>query len=80
MSQYEPITALDGGADGTDCLVYLMENAPIYLNPGGELLLEMGFDQGEDLSEIAAGTGAYDEVVVIRDYSGLDRVLRMRKG
>ena len=46
---YEPLAALDGGADGLDMLRRVAHAAPRWLRPGGRLLIEIS-----DLQEAAA--------------------------
>jgi release factor glutamine methyltransferase len=77
VSRYEPVLALDGGADGLDLIRQLVIQAPQVCRPGASLLLEIGADQGEALQ-------AFDEwpqvenAQVRRDYAGLDRLARLR--
>lgn len=42
---YEPLVALDGGADGLDVLRRVVANAPVWLATGGHLLIETSHDQ-----------------------------------
>lgn len=42
VRDFEPRMALDGGADGMDCYRALFEASPLWLRPGGLLVLEMG--------------------------------------
>ena len=49
---YEPLSALDGGADGLDLLRLVAEAAPRWLRPGGAVLIEIS-DRQQD-SAIAA--------------------------
>ena len=42
---YEPLVALDGGADGLDVLRRVVAGAPEWLTPGGHLLFEMSTRQ-----------------------------------
>jgi release factor glutamine methyltransferase len=44
---YEPLTALDGGADGLDLLRRVAQAAPRWLRPGGRLLIEISDRQQE---------------------------------
>src|SRR5690242_12810320 len=63
---YEPMVALDGGADGLDILRRAAAGAPGWLAPGGHLLVEIGLDQ-TDAARAAFGaagltaTVEYDE-------------------
>ncbi len=44
--RFEPVTALASGADGLNDLRRIIADAPHWLQPGGWLLLEPGYDQG----------------------------------
>ena len=67
---YEPYRALDGGEDG---LVFYRAilSSPI-LKRGGQVLFEIGFDQGDDLRRLAASHGKTCEIK--KDLAGNDRV------
>jgi release factor glutamine methyltransferase len=74
VRQFEPVAALDGGADGLACLRHIIHAAPDYLNPEGMLILEIGYDQRVGVEDLGHQCGAYQSVGVEKDYSGLDRV------
>ncbi len=77
--KYEPVMALDGGEDGLCCLRHIIGNAHDYLKPGGSLLLEIGYDQKDEVRKIIDSSGNYEQVVFIKDYSGNYRVVQMKK-
>ena len=77
VSEMEPHIALDGGADGLDFEKKIAFEAREYLNPGGWLFLEIGFDQGEAVASYLAENG-YQEVRTDRDLGGRDRVVSGR--
>ncbi|MFV9645111.1 MAG: peptide chain release factor N(5)-glutamine methyltransferase [Desulfobacterales bacterium] len=79
ISMYEPVMALDGGKDGLRQLRHILCRAHTYLKPGGSLLLEIGYDQKEDIRRIGNSGGHYEQVVFTKDYSGYDRVVQMKK-
>jgi release factor glutamine methyltransferase len=79
ITGYEPISALDGGEDGLSCLKHIVGHAHLYLRAQGNLLLEMGHDQKSDIERIVDECAAYEHIVYIKDYSGYDRVIQMRK-
>jgi len=79
ICQFEPKGALDGGQDGLTCLTKIIEQAPGFLKPGGSLLLEIGYDQKQALKKIIKKRDAYHDPVIIKDYSGHDRVVQIRK-
>jgi len=76
---FEPMGALDGGPDGTDCLTHIILAAHKHLRPSGCLLLEIGHDQNALLEEAASRAGCYGEPEFLKDYSGQDRVLKLVK-
>jgi release factor glutamine methyltransferase len=75
VAQYEPLLALDGGADGLDYIRRLLVQAPHVLARDGRLLMEIAAGQGARVRELGAAAfpGAY--VTLIRDYAGLDRLV-----
>jgi release factor glutamine methyltransferase len=76
--KYEPISALDGDSDGLFCLRHIINTAHHYLNRNGSLLLEIGHNQKNDVQNIIDQCGNYEHVVFTKDYSGYDRVVRMK--
>lgn len=73
VRKHEPHLALDGGADGLDCIRYLIETAPLYLVSGGVWLVEMMSGQGEMVAEMLQDNGAYCRVEIFPDLEGVDR-------
>jgi len=57
IRRYEPRIALDGGERGLEHLERLISGAPRFLRPGGYLVLEIGFGQGDAVRSLFAGTG-----------------------
>ena len=76
--RFEPPQALAAGPDGLDDLRIIIGGAPAHLNPGGWLLLEHGWNQGEAVRGILAEHG-WQQVETLRDLAGLDRVSIGRK-
>jgi release factor glutamine methyltransferase len=79
VREYEPLTALDGGADGLALHRRIVEGAPQRLVPGGRIYLEIQFDQGPAGKELLGGAGELDDVRVLKDHAGNDRVLTARR-
>lgn len=71
----EPEMALFGGDDGQVELVRIIEDSVHLLRPGGVLLMEIGYDQEPCVLSAMRDSGAFDEIVVHRDYAGLPRLL-----
>ena len=79
VKDYEPLLALDGSEDGLKFYRIIADEASEYLNNGGMLFLEIGYDQGAEVSALLSAAGFMD-VEVIKDLSGLDRVVSGRIG
>ena len=79
VKDYEPLLALDGSENGLKFYRIIADRAPEYLNNGGMLFLEIGYDQGAEVSALLSAAGFMD-VEVIKDLSGLDRVVSGRIG
>jgi len=77
--EYEPKIALDGDEDGLCSLRHIICFAHIYLKKRGSLLLEIGYDQKDDVKKIIDKCGKYDNVVFSKDYSGHYRVVQVMK-
>jgi len=71
--RFEPPIALLAGDDGLACLRTIASGARRYLQSGGALLLEHGYDQGESCPALLRGLG-FAEVADHRDLAGLPRV------
>jgi release factor glutamine methyltransferase len=76
---FEPQQALLAGKDGLDLIRPLMQQAHLYVKAGGWVLLEVGDRQAEPVATFFAETGAYECVETIKDFSGIDRVVRGRR-
>jgi release factor glutamine methyltransferase len=66
VKDYEPQVALDGGAEGTQFLLKVVESSPAWLRSGGSLLLELGGDQHLPISA-ALGASGFQSIELIRD-------------
>nr|WP_298122924.1 peptide chain release factor N(5)-glutamine methyltransferase [uncultured Pseudoxanthomonas sp.] len=71
--RFEPPTALSSGADGLDAIREIVAAAPAHLLPDGWLLLEHGWDQGEAIRALLAGSDFID-VATFADLEERDRV------
>jgi release factor glutamine methyltransferase len=78
VAEHEPLLALDGWVDGLDFYRRIIAAAPDYLRPDGLLYLEIGHDQGRDVCALAEDSGRFEDVTVIRDLVGHDRVVKCR--
>ena len=74
VRDHEPRMALDGTEDGLYFYRRIIEEAGKYLVSSGMLFFEIGYDQGQAVSEMMRTEG-YCDVQVVQDYAGLDRVV-----
>lgn len=78
VRDHEPWIALDGKEDGLYFYRKIVEQADTYLNSGGWLCFEIGYDQGDALRELLVQNG-YEDVRIGQDLAGLDRTAFGRK-
>ncbi len=71
---FEPLLALDGGADGLDFYRRIIKDARDFLKPGGWLGLEIGYDQREAVEELLRRQG-FIKTETLQDLAGLDRTV-----
>lgn len=69
----EPILALDGGTDGLDFYKRIIKDAKQHLSAGGKVYFEIGYNQAESVSKLLEKD--YEDIEVIKDYEGNDRVV-----
>ena len=78
VRQYEPAQALDGGRDGLDYYRFIVPMAWKKLEENGLLVLEIGHTQASAVIALMQGSSRYQDIQVIQDYSGYDRVVLAR--
>lgn len=74
VSKFEPRIALDGGEDGLEFYRKIGLGAKRFLKPLGIVALEVGAGQAEAVVNIFMQQG-YVNLVVSKDYSGIERVV-----
>ncbi len=75
VKDYEPPSALRGGADGLDVIRPLIAGAGELLRPGGQLVVEIGDGQRDAVLELAQAAERLDGAMVLKDHEGFWRVL-----
>ncbi len=70
----EPILALDGAEDGLLFYRRIIKQGKEHLCGGGRLFFEIGYDQGVAVKGMMEEAG-YADVRIVKDFSGLDRVV-----
>ena len=79
IRQWEPIMALNGGADGLLYYRRIVAEAGDYLKGGGSILIELGDAMGDAVARLFAAAGGFETAQVYRDYAGKERVIAAAK-
>jgi release factor glutamine methyltransferase len=77
--EYEPLTALDGGADGLDVLRRVAAAAPRWLRPGGSVLIEIS-ERQQEAAEAAFHAAGLTARLVISDVYDTGVLIGRRDG
>ncbi|TKB27965.1 peptide chain release factor N(5)-glutamine methyltransferase [Desulfopila sp. IMCC35006] len=84
VAGHEPHLALDGGVRGLELIQQIRDALPTVLCPGGQCFIEIGADQGAEIkkffSEDVVGGRCYQQVEILVDYAGRERVVHVRLG
>ena len=78
VKEYEPRMALTDGGDGYYFYKKISEESVNYLKNGGYLAFEVGYNQGETVSQLMEKNG-FQIVGRVADYGGIERVIIGRK-
>jgi release factor glutamine methyltransferase len=78
VQSHEPRMALAGGADGLTAITRILEGLGEVLDPGGVVVMEIGKDQDEQVTERVRGAGL-DLLRIAPDLAGIPRVVVARK-
>jgi len=80
---YDPMAALDGGADGLDAYRAIVGGIDLLLKPGGIAAFEVGQGQAEAVGEMMAGSGLRPVLpsgaVSAYDLGGIERAVIMKQ-
>ncbi len=79
VRNHDPILALDGGKDGLKAYRQIFSDLKNILNPSGIALFEIGYDQGDSVSRLAAEHG-FSVVGIYPDLAGQPRVVEISCG
>jgi len=74
VKAFDPMLALDGGPDGLAPYRIIAAEAGAFLKPDGQVLVEIGYEQGASVSAFFAAHG-FANISVHQDLAGLDRVV-----
>ncbi|HEB73487.1 MAG TPA: peptide chain release factor N(5)-glutamine methyltransferase [Nitrospirae bacterium] len=79
VERYEPAEALYSGEDGLDMIRRFTGEAPLRLEHGGHLVLEIGEGQSEAVENIIDNNKELSLQKIARDLSGVERVFVVKK-
>ncbi len=84
VRMFEPLLALDGGPNGLAFYDRLLTESPVWLRPGGLLVMEMGANQSGDICRMVSGCAihgvpAWSVKHIRRDQAGIERVLCLER-
>jgi len=75
IRQWEPRTALDGGADGLDSYREIIFAAGNFLKNNGILILELGIDLARSVTGMADNAG-FSRIEITKDLADIERIFR----
>jgi len=75
VREHEPVTALLGGKKGYEIIERIITGSPVYFNYGGKLLIEIGYDQKDYVTNILKSNG-FRDIIFYDDLSGIARVVK----
>ncbi|AWM85759.1 peptide chain release factor N(5)-glutamine methyltransferase [Microvirga sp. 17 mud 1-3] len=78
VREHDPRLALDGGPDGLEPYRVLLGEADRLLAPDGLMVFEIGYDQGESVSHLAAASGL-ETLRLAHDLSGNTRCIALKR-
>ena len=77
VTRAEPRLALDGGRQGLDLILQLIERLPGILNPGGRAILEIDFSQAGTIRRTLPRRFASWKVAITADLAGRERYVTL---
>lgn len=79
VREYEPAHALRAGSEGLDVLAPLIARCHTAIRPQGTVAIEIGHAQGAAVQALALANADLEDVRILRDHEGHDRVLIARR-
>jgi release factor glutamine methyltransferase len=76
--RHEPESALNGGKSGTELIGELLTQLSGKVDGSAAVLLEIGIGQEEEISKIAAANLPGARINLLKDLSGINRVLKIQ--
>lgn len=75
--QNEPHIALDGGEDGLEFYKIIANEGYKFLKKDGYILVEIGYNQRKNVTELFEEEKQYDTISCIKDFTENDRVIKI---
>ena len=79
IRDHEPKSTLVAGETGLEVISQIIQGAPVYLKPGGLLLIEIGCGQRDEVFSIFNSSPVWQDVNFYKDLAGIERVVSARK-
>ena len=79
VQNYEPLKALDGGLEGLEFYRFIIPKASERIEKNGYLIMEIDHSQAGEVTRIFENSSSYNNIQVIQDYSGYDRVIKAQR-
>lgn len=78
VRDYDPLDALDGGADGLNAYREITSAGSLHMKPGAHLVLEIGYDQRNVVAGLLQASG-FADLEFRKDLGGNDRAIAATK-
>jgi len=79
VKAFEPRIALYAGEDGLDVYRRIIEKVDQFLKPDAVLMLEIGYAQGQAVTELLEQTGCFNKITIEKDFHNNDRIVTATK-
>jgi release factor glutamine methyltransferase len=79
VKDYEPKLALFAGDDGLDIYRRIIERVDTFLKSDAALMLEIGYNQGQNVRELLEEIGIFAEILIEKDFHDNDRIVIAKK-
>jgi release factor glutamine methyltransferase len=78
VRDHEPLVALSPGPDGLAMIRRLLEESPAFLRQEGHMLMEIGFDQSDDVKRLV-DPSVWDLLDIRPDLQGIPRIVILQR-
>ncbi len=79
VKEHEPRQALVGGEDGLCFYREIIKDSTDWLRPGGYLVIEIGETQANAIKKLMKNELNYEEIEIIKDLQGKERIISARR-